>query len=186
MLPSGSAGYCRPNGDQPRTGSSLGENRIGPLAVKGTHRFRQFLALSRSEQSAFVEAALLLSLARAAVAFVPFRRIAQHIGRFQDETEPEERPDWLEKRRLVFLSLHRASHHLPWKSSCLVQAIAGQRMLLRRDVPSTLYLGLARDADSGELLAHAWLRSGEQVLTGGSASGDRYTVVGSFTAGDEP
>ena len=48
------------------------------------------------------------------------------------------------------------ARRLPWSSTCLVRALAGARLLRRRDVPVTLHLG-ARSAGNGTLLAHAWL-----------------------------
>ena len=52
-----------------------------------------------------------------------------------------------------------------WESQCLVRAIAGMKMLERRNIESTLYLGTAKD-ESGKLIAHAWLRSGPFYITG--------------------
>jgi len=70
------------------------------------------------------------------------------------------------------------SRHLPWESKCLVQAISGKMMLRRRQIPSTLYLGVAKKED-GDLNAHAWIRCGDRILTG--ARGHRqFTVVASF------
>jgi hypothetical protein len=75
--------------------------------------------------------------------------------------------------------------NLPWENTCLVQAMAGQWMLRRRGLPGKLYLGLARDLESGELLAHAWLRTGEKVLTDGADLGLGYTVEGSIAKGEK-
>ena len=52
-----------------------------------------------------------------------------------------------------------------WESQCLVKAIAAMKMLERRNIESTLYLGTARD-ESGKMIAHAWLRSGPFYITG--------------------
>ena len=51
-------------------------------------------------------------------------------------------------------------------------------MLRRRGVPGTLYLGMTKNP-KGELEAHAWLRSGSAVLTGGGSS-NQYTVLAAF------
>ena len=51
------------------------------------------------------------------------------------------------------------SRYTFWESQCLVKAIAGMKMLEKRNIESTLYLGTAKD-EKGELIAHAWLRSG--------------------------
>ena len=51
-------------------------------------------------------------------------------------------------------------------------------MLRRRQIQSTLYLGLAKDA-SQSLQAHAWLRCGEDIITG-KAGHERFSVISSF------
>jgi hypothetical protein len=71
-----------------------------------------------------------------------------------------------------------ASRHLPWNCTCLVQAMAGKAMLKRRGVPSTLYLGVAKDGET-RLQAHAWLRCGARILTGWQEM-ERFKVIGTF------
>jgi hypothetical protein len=75
----------------------------------------------------------------------------------------------------------RAARNLPWECKCLVQAMAGKAMLRLRGVSSTLYLGLAK-GENEQLCAHAWLRCGNIILTGGRVNG-QFTVVSFF--GDE-
>lgn len=53
----------------------------------------------------------------------------------------------------------------PWESKCLVRALAAQRLLCRRGLSSTLYLGCGME--EGKMVAHAWLRFGEMYVTGG-------------------
>lgn len=149
-------------------------------------RIRRFLALPNDEIWAFFEAALLLSVAKFAVAILPFRWIARHLGPFGRPGPYEGDPGDQNLRPRVMRSLGRAARHLPWKTTCLARAIAGYCMLSRRGVRSTLYLGVAKESGSGELSAHAWLRSGDLVLTGGNEDLRRYTIVGSFTSGELP
>ena len=52
------------------------------------------------------------------------------------------------------------------------------KMLERRKIESTLYLGTGKDED-GSFAAHAWLRSGPYYVTGANGM-ERYTVVGKF------
>ncbi len=68
--------------------------------------------------------------------------------------------------------------NMPWQSKCLDQAIAAHQMLRRRGVPSTLYLGVAKEGDSA-LSAHAWVRCGRLLVVGGEGR-HRYTVVNTF------
>ena len=62
------------------------------------------------------------------------------------------------------------------ESKCLVRALAAQRLLCRRGLSSTLYLGCGME--EGKMVAHAWLRFGEMYVTGGDGGG--YTTVARF------
>lgn len=70
--------------------------------------------------------------------------------------------------RIGFI-IPRAALRLPWRADCLVQALAGQAMLLRRGTASTIAVGTARHPDSS-LEAHAWLLCGSEVILGGDIS----------------
>ena len=52
------------------------------------------------------------------------------------------------------------------------------KMLERRNIESTLYLGTAKDLN-GKLIAHAWLRSGPLYITGKEGM-EKFTEVGKF------
>ena len=78
----------------------------------------------------------------------------------------------------VSSTVRTASRRLPWQCKCLVQAMAAKWMLQRRGARTTLYLGLAKDEEQ-ELCAHAWLRSGDAILTGARGH-KRFTVVSTF------
>lgn len=65
-----------------------------------------------------------------------------------------------------------------WESKCLVRALTAQRLLKRKKIDSTLYLGCGMDQD--KMIAHAWLRCGEMYVTGGNGEG--YGIVSKFSA----
>jgi hypothetical protein len=76
-------------------------------------------------------------------------------------------------------ALSAVSRHVPWRCQCLEQAIAGKWMLRSRGYATTLYLGVAgRDA----IEAHAWLRCGSLIVTGGSDEA-RFAVMSKFGDG---
>ena len=60
------------------------------------------------------------------------------------------------------------------RSTCLVRALAAQRLLARHGYPSTLHLGVARSPDG--LDAHAWLECQGATLIGAAPPG-RYTPL---------
>jgi hypothetical protein len=80
--------------------------------------------------------------------------------------------------RNVSVAVRTMSRHTFWESKCLVMAIAAMKMLEKRGVESTLYLGTAKD-NLGNMIAHAWLRSGPFYITGFEEM-NRFTVVGKF------
>lgn len=142
-------------------------------------RLGKFFRLSGGEKRRFVEAAVWLTVFRVAVSCVPFRVIAGLLGRERGETavafpDPAGRGEVLAVAR----ALKVMGRSLPWESTCLVKAAAGKRMLSCRSIPATLYLGVARD-DVNAVAAHAWLRSGDVILTGAEER-DRYTVICTF------
>lgn len=57
---------------------------------------------------------------------------------------------------------------VPWRSDCLVQALAARRWIARAGVTSDLCIGVRKD-DAG-FQAHAWLKVGEQIVTGGDVA----------------
>ena len=128
----------------------------------------------------FLEAFTLCGYARVALLIIPFKKLAPRLGRHKHETTKE--MDWnaLEDLRKVKRAVNRASRLTPWKSKCFVQAIAGKIMLRKRGFPSTIYLGVCKDKEKGEgLKAHAWLRSGQFIVTGREGM-MAFTVVATF------
>ena len=57
---------------------------------------------------------------------------------------------------------------VPWRSDCVVQALAARRWLARGGVDSDVCIGVRNDAQGFQ--AHAWLKVGERIVTGGDVS----------------
>lgn len=81
----------------------------------------------------------------------------------------------------ISFAIHVMSRYTFWESQCFVKAIAGMKMLERRKIESTLYLGTAKD-ESGQLIAHAWLRSGSFFISGKEEM-RKFTIVSKFANG---
>jgi hypothetical protein len=123
-----------------------------------------------------IEASILLGMARLAIAVLPFSSIVGRLGG-RAESRKDAAADTAATSQRVRLAVRRAAAHLPWESVCLPQAIVAKAMLRRRDVPCTLYLGVARRPELG---AHAWVRAGDIVVTGERGSA-QYTIIRTFT-----
>jgi hypothetical protein len=59
---------------------------------------------------------------------------------------------------------------MPWRADCIIQALAAERWLRRRGIPSALFFGVPKEPRK-EFVAHAWLKAGERVVTGGDITG---------------
>ena len=71
-------------------------------------------------------------------------------------------------RRAAF-AIPRVAARVPWRSDCLAQAVAGQRWLASLGIESTLSIGVRKTVEHG-FEAHAWLKVGEESVTGGDVS----------------
>ena len=142
-------------------------------------RMRKFIAYPTRDKLALLEAAFWLAVGRLAIHFVPFRQIAARLGTHMAETPRAPLRGRLAELRRVQSTISIASRHLPWECKCLVQAITARMMLRRRRLPSTMYFGV-RKGDDGSLEAHAWLRSGDIIVTGRRGM-KRFAVVGTFS-----
>ncbi|VEF49083.1 Uncharacterised protein [Bacillus freudenreichii] len=109
---------------------------------------------------------------------IPFSKVAPALGEHMKETTNELKEANTALVKNVSHAIHIMSKYTLWESQCLVKAIAGMKMLEKRGIESTLYLGTARN-ETGEMIAHAWLRSGPFYLTGAEGM-ENFTTVSTF------
>lgn len=129
-----------------------------------------------------LEAVLWLGLLRAAVLLLPFRRIIRLLGLRSGTEAVTVDPVHFVKAVRIGWAVRAAAARTPWESACLVQALAGLAMLYRRGLPGTLYLGVAKNRDTPDrVAAHAWLRCGEFILTGGGGHA-QFRVISVYSA----
>lgn len=144
-------------------------------------RVIKFFSLSWQDRWLFIEAFCLTGIVRLAILLIPFRRLSMVLGKHMRESPIKEDVVEAEVARRIGWGVETVSRYTPWESKCLVQAIVGKIMLRQYEIANTLYLGVRRDA--GSLVAHAWLRCGATIITGGQGW-ERFTMVGKF-ADDE-
>jgi hypothetical protein len=140
-------------------------------------KIKTFVLLDSKQKTLLVEAFLFLAWARI-LKSMPFSKVAPLLGTHMDETSLKYNKSDQAILRDISDAIYIMSNYTLWESKCLVKAIAGMKMLRRRQIDSTLYLGTAKD-ESGLMIAHAWLRSGALYITGGEEM-DKFTVVGKF------
>jgi hypothetical protein len=125
-----------------------------------------------------VETAVALSLTRLA-ASLPFRWLMLRQQTVLMSPLPVDSLPHDPRARAVRRMIHRVGRRLPWKTTCLIDALAARALLRRRGVPSILHFGMTRK--DGALTAHAWLETGDGVVCGGGEA-DRFVHLGGFSA----
>ena len=115
---------------------------------------------------------------RLCLLLVPMPRIEKMIGVRGAESEAEETLENIKLAKLVGFHVNRVTAHLPLKRKCFVRALSARKILMKRGVNTTLYLGVGKE--DGNMVAHAWLRCGQLYVTGGN--GDGYAMVAKFRA----
>ncbi|MCC2251754.1 lasso peptide biosynthesis B2 protein [Virgibacillus sp. AGTR] len=141
------------------------------------HNVKLFILLNSEAKIRLLEAFFYLGWGRILKA-LPFAMVSPLLGNQSEETSSQITETNIHVLKHISESIEIMSRYTPWDSQCLVKAIAGQKMLRRRHMESTLYLGTAKDAND-ELIAHSWLRSGSYYVTG-KAGMRKFTVVATF------
>jgi hypothetical protein len=143
---------------------------------------RQFVRLDRARKRLFLEAWRQLAAVRVSLAVTPFRKLIAELDRHPGSFEPlPVGGEALADARCIGWAVAAAARYTPWRSTCLLQVLAAQRMLARRLLPGAFYIGAASgEAGVVGLAAHAWLKCGDTFITGESGH-EQYAVVSSFS-----
>jgi hypothetical protein len=113
-------------------------------------------------------------LLRASVELRLRRNTAALLGEPERDDPGPVDPARLSEAKRVGHVVGAGAARLPWHPSCLRQALAAQRMLRRRGIPSRLHLGVIAGGE-----AHAWVTVGDRAVIGGGGS-DRFVPLAAF------
>jgi hypothetical protein len=145
---------------------------------------RRFFGLDAGRRRLLLQAFGRLGSVRLALRRTSFREMIRGLGVHPGEVaSPELAPADRRRAEDIGWAVRAASRYTPWSSTCLVQVLAAQQLLRERAIPGAFYIGAAPGEAGGAavgLQAHAWLKCGEQFITG-EAGHQRYTVVSTFS-----
>jgi len=131
-------------------------------------KLRRFLQLSRPDRSLVFQAVLITAVIRLSLELLSLRtvqRLAMGLSWRCDQ--------FLSPRRVVW-AVRSAAHFVP-RSTCLVQALAAQVLLIQQGYRPRLTIGVAK-RESDHFVAHAWVTCEDEVLIGGADIGN-YTAL---------
>ncbi len=105
-------------------------------------------------------------------------KLAGKWGREGEESPETATLEEYKYAKRVAYAVNHVCNKTKWESKCLVRALTAQKLLRKKGIPSTLYLGCG--LNDGKMVAHAWLRCGKMYVTGGN--GSEYAIVDKFMA----
>ncbi|MBC8061952.1 MAG: lasso peptide biosynthesis B2 protein [Clostridiaceae bacterium] len=142
-------------------------------------KLKNFLKRSNGDKLLFFQAFIICGIARSIILLIQFNKIRTYIGTYKKESSFQIENSKYELVKKIAWAVNSASLLTPWKSKCLVKALTAQKMLKNHKIYSTLYLGVAKGGERG-IQAHAWLRCGQLIVTGGNLK-DNFKEVARFS-----
>ena len=106
-------------------------------------------------------------------------RLKKHWGAEKEESSFEEPMEGFNYVQKVSRAVLCVCNYTKWESKCLVRALTAGKLLSKKKIHYTLYMGVCQD-ENGKMIAHAWLRWGKYIVTGDNQNLNKYAVVGKF------
>lgn len=113
---------------------------------------------------------------RTQILLIKPKYLQKHWGEEGKESPEDETKEIYKYAASVSRIVNRICTKTSWESKCLVRALTAQKLLKRKKIHTTMYLGCR--VEDGKMVAHAWLRCGRMYVTGGN--GEDYAIVDKF------
>ena len=139
---------------------------------------KRYRRIPRARRRLLWEALMALAVARAAMALLPFRRIAAWLGTPGAESPSTASAEQIYTAGEIGWAVGVLARRVPWDGRCLAQTLAATGMLRRRGLEGTVSFGAGQGGPTG-FDAHAWLRLGPCVVTGGPGH-ERFKTFTTF------
>lgn len=116
-----------------------------------------------------LQGATWLTYARLVLWWYPVGHLLQSLQSAQQSEQPESKSSSIIIVRVSW-AVRVAARVLPFRTDCLIQAMAAHMWLARQNVQTNLWIGARKDNSRG-FEAHAWLCYGDEAIIGGDVSG---------------
>jgi len=125
--------------------------------------FLTYRKLSFLEIALLPEVFFFLLIFRLKVSYQPSRKWMPHVAlksiKIIDDRSKE-------KAILIAKVVNGLARRTPWKSTCLVKALAANKMLHKRKIDHKIHFGVASTLNN-QFEAHSWVSVEDEVLIGG-------------------
>ena len=128
-----------------------------------------------------IEAGFFLAIARFFVRFLPFRSWRWTLGEIGRSPSAGPSATESDRQRAIVVGkwVRSTARRVPFEAVCLPQAMAGRWMLKHRGLDGRIVFGAGVKEGSRDMLYHAWLRFGDDTLTGQDVDTELKELSGS-------
>lgn len=141
---------------------------------------RQFVLGDFDKKKMYLSALKWSIIVRFSMFFLPFRLYKGLLGEMQVSANEEYTNEQMVEAKRIRNIVLSVCNNTPWESKCLVQAVACKKMLEKKGIKTTLFLGIDPNFESRKMDAHAWLKMGDNILTGRHGH-ERFKVVNFYS-----
>jgi hypothetical protein len=141
---------------------------------------QHFIFGSFQKKKLYLESLKWSIIVRFSMVFLPFKFYKRLFGKIQYSNQTVYTAKQLEEAIQISKIVISLCRNTPWESKCLVEALSCKRILKKRGIETTVYLGICKNYDGKELAAHAWLKMGDYILTGRSGH-QNFKVVNFYS-----
>ena len=134
--------------------------------MKILRKLKTFHGSSKGLKWLFLRAFFLSAVVKFTLRYLPYRCRLRWMGLPNNETGTIGDDSLQQQRTLVKQALGWCKIYSPWNTECYTMAITGKILLRQIGIDSTLYIGFRKKEDQS-MEGHAWLRSGNVMITGG-------------------
>lgn len=139
--------------------------------LKARSLLRRVMEVGPRGVSRLLEALCWLTIAKAALAWIPVAKVIGWKGRKLQQERMAGAGTLRDVRHAVLV----VARYSPLSFVCFPQCLAASEMLRRRGVASRLHYGVAREGH--KLVTHTWLEAGGEIVIGGEVAGDYSTLA---------
>lgn len=140
---------------------------------------KKFIQLKPEERSLFFEAYFTLIWVRILLIFTSFKFLSRKLDIVDLHLSPEViNEKQMKNVKKISKSIKQASNYVLGTSTCLVQSVSVQKMLKKRSLQGSLYVGVSKD--DVMIHAHAWIQCNDEIVIG-EYRHDTYKVMLMYT-----
>jgi hypothetical protein len=137
-------------------------------------RFYKFLFTAKIYGWDFVKLSVLMLVIKIGLDILSFQRFYRFLTKYTPPASQKySRPDEMLK---ILEMIEISSRYTPFRATCLIKAMSGQMLLMRKGFSTEMRIGVSRSS-SDLIEAHAWVVYQGKIIIGDRDDLDRYAVL---------